>query len=75
MADPDRFLLQPDVAADWEAPVQYVRKDGDTWGPRPTNDPAVLVLWVGADPSPPGATAPARTGMYPGDLRVTAFAP
>lgn len=32
--------------------VQYVRKSGTTWGPRPTADAAVMVIWVGADPSP-----------------------
>lgn len=78
MADPDRILLQPDVYADWHEPfpeipdeVRVVRKTGGVWGDRPTTDPDVLVLWIGADPSPPGAVAPAVNGMYPGDLRIT----
>lgn len=76
MADPNRAILQPDVYADWDEnppvqTVQYVRKTGSTWPNRPTADTSVLVLWVGADPSPPGATAPAVNGMYPGDLRIT----
>jgi hypothetical protein len=32
--------------------VQYVRKSGSTWPARPTSDAAVVVLWIGADPSP-----------------------
>lgn len=51
--------------------VQSVHKTGSTWPDRPTTDPTVLVLWIGPDPSPPGATAPAVNGMYPGDLRIT----
>jgi hypothetical protein len=32
--------------------VQYVRKSGSTWPARPTSDATVVVLWIGADPSP-----------------------
>lgn len=83
MADPDRVLLQPDVYQDWYEPfpeippppvqqVQSVHKNGSTWPDRPTDDPSVLVIWIGPDPSPPGATAPAVNGMYPDDLRIIA---
>lgn len=73
MADPDRFLLQPDVALDWieSGQVRFVRKRADgTWPDRPTDDPNVLVFWIGTDPSPAGVTAPAVNGMYPGDVRI-----
>ncbi len=32
--------------------VQFVRKNGSTWPARPTADGNVVVLWIGADPSP-----------------------
>lgn len=32
--------------------VQFVRKNGSTWPARPTADGGVVVLWIGADPSP-----------------------
>lgn len=33
--------------------VRFVAKVAGVWGPRPTSDPNVLVIWVGPDPSPP----------------------
>lgn len=32
--------------------VQFVRKTGSTWPARPTASTDVIVLWIGADPSP-----------------------
>lgn len=50
--------------------VQFVRKvAGGTWAGRPTADAAVMVIWVGPDPSPPIVTT-GTGGMRNGiDLR------
>lgn len=45
-----------------------VKKSGSTWPNRPTSDPAVVVQWIGADPSPSIVTT-GTAGMYEGDLR------
>ena len=38
-------------------------------GVRPTDNPEVLVIWQGPDPSPGAATPPAVDGMYEDDVR------
>jgi YD repeat-containing protein len=46
-----------------------VYKSG-TWPARPTSDPDVRVMWVGAAPSPSVVTTPSTSGMYEKDFRA-----
>lgn len=82
--NPDRSVLQPDVAEDWfdgegsagpGQTVQVVHKTDSTWPDRPTTDPAVVVLWVSDGSEPPATvTTPAVNGMYATDVFVGAAA-
>ena len=48
--------------------VQYARKTGGAWPTRPTASPDVVVLWIGADPSP-AIVGSGTGGMLNGDVR------
>lgn len=45
------------------------RVNSTTWEARPSSNAAILVLVVGADPSPPVITT-GTAGMYAGDVRI-----
>lgn len=47
--------------------VDYVRHDGTSWGPRPTDDPNVMVFWVGPLPAP-ATVSSGTSGPYVGDV-------
>lgn len=49
--------------------VLYARKAGSSWPDRPTNRTDILVVWIGAEPSPPVTAPPSVLGMYEGDAR------